>query len=170
MITEKMEKALNQQVQREFYSSALYLSMSAYCSSLDLDGFANWFRIQAMEEMTHAMKMYDYIIERDGRAIVPALEEPPTDFKSAQDAFAGALEHEQKVTAWINELADLAIELKDHATGNFLRWFVTEQVEEEAHAREILNKVKMVGNQGHGLFMLDRELAQRTFTPPTTSE
>jgi ferritin len=170
MISEKMEAALNQQMQREFYSASLYLSMSAWCSDNDLNGFANWFRIQAMEEMTHAMKFYDFIFERDGRAVVPALDEPPRDFKSFENAFQEALGHERKVSAWINELVDLALEEKDHATNSFLQWFVSEQVEEEDTAKSILQQIKLVGEAGQGLFMLDRELGQRVFTPPTTAE
>ncbi|MBN1764678.1 MAG: ferritin [Sedimentisphaerales bacterium] len=166
MISKKMEKAINTQMQREIYSASLYLAMSSYCSGLDLNGFANWYRIQAMEEMTHAMKFYDYIIEQSGKAIVPAVEQPPQEFDSPQATFEGALEHEKKVTAWINELVDIAIAEKDHATNIFLQWYVTEQVEEEAHANEILQKVKRIGTQGPGLFMIDQQLAQRVFTPP----
>jgi len=169
MISPKMQDALNDQMQKEMYSASLYLSMSSYCSSIDLNGFANWFRIQAMEEMTHAMKLYDYIIERDGRSKVSSLEEPPYDFESPLAAFEGALAHEQKVTAWINELVSLAIKENDYATNNFLQWFVMEQVEEEANARDNIQKVKMVGDQGHGLFMIDRELAQRVFTAPAAN-
>jgi len=166
-ISSKMEKALNQQVKREMYSASLYLAMSAYCSDNDLNGFANWFRVQAMEEMTHAMKIYGYVIERGGRAIVPGLDQPPEDFGSPVKAFAAALEHEEKVTGWINDLVNQAIDEKDHATNSFLQWFVDEQVEEEASATDILKKVEMVGGKPHGLFMLDRELSQRVFHPPT---
>ena len=169
MISKKMEKALNEQIKNEMYSASLYLAMSAYCSDQNLGGFANWFRIQAMEEMTHAMKMYDYIFEQNGCAKVPGIDEPPADFKSPEGCFAGALEHEQKVTGWINDLVNLALEEKDHATNIFLQWFVTEQIEEEANALDNLNKVKMVGGKPHGLYMIDRELAGRVFVSPTSS-
>lgn len=170
MISKKMEAAFNGQIKNEMYSASLYLAMSAYCSDENWDGFANWFRIQAMEEMTHAMKMYDFVLERDGRPVVPGLDQPPADFGSAEDIFSAALEHEQKVTAWINEMVDLAMEEKDHASRNFLNWFVDEQVEEEATATGILNMIKMVGDKGHALFMIDRQLASRTFTSPAAED
>ncbi len=170
MISSKMETAFNNQIKNEMYSASLYLAMSAYCSDQNWDGFANWFRIQTMEEMTHAMKMYDFVLERDGRPVVPGLDKPPQEFGSAEDVFAAALEHERKVTAWINDMVDQAMEEKDHASRNFLNWFVDEQVEEEATAVGILNMIKMVGDKGHGLFMIDRQLAARVFTPPPAEE
>lgn len=166
MLTEKMEKALNGQLNAELYSAYLYLSMSAYFQSINLSGFANWMRVQFQEEMTHAVKFYDYISERGGRVTLKSIEGPPTDWKSPLDAFESTLAHEQKVTGLINALVDMAIEGRDHATNNFLQWFVAEQVEEEDNVNGVLQKIKLMGEARGGLFMLDRELGQRTFTPP----
>lgn len=165
MLKEKMEKKLNNQVNAELYSSYLYLSMSAYFSDINLNGCAHWMRLQAREELSHALKIYDYINERGGRPVLTGIDAPPRSWDSPTDVFENVLSHEQKVTGLINDLVDLAIELKDHATNNFLQWFVSEQVEEEASADEVLQKVKLAGNQGSGLFMLDQELGRRVFTP-----
>jgi len=170
MIKDKIEKALNSQINAEMYSSYLYLSMSSYFSSINLNGFATWMRVQAQEELTHAMKFYDYVIERGGRVTVAAIEAPPAEWDSPLQVFEHVYTHEQKVTGLINDLVNLAIAEKDHATTAFLQWFVTEQVEEESSADEIVQKVKLVGDQGAGLLMLDQELGQRVFTPPTQGE
>lgn len=170
MLKENIQDALSGQLNAEMYSSYLYLSMSSYFSSAGLAGFANWMRVQAKEELMHAMKFYDYINERGGRIILKPIEGPPEEWKSPQDAFEHTLRHEQKVTGLINSLVDLAMEEKDHATNNFLQWFVSEQVEEEASASDVLQKVKRVGENTSSLFMLDQELAQRIFTPPTQTE
>jgi len=170
MIKDKIEKALNSQINAEMYSSYLYLSMSSYFSSINLNGFATWMRVQAQEELTHAMKFYDYVIERGGRVTVKAIEAPPAEWDSPLQVFEHVYTHEQKVTGLINDLVNLAIAEKDHATTAFLQWFVTEQVEEESSADEIVQKVKLVGDQGAGLLMLDQELGQRVFTPPTQGE
>ena len=169
MMSEKMQKALNGQLNAEMYSAYLYLSMSAYFESIGLKGFANWMRIQYREEMTHAEKFYDYINEREGRVVLAQIEAPPTDWPSPLAAFQDTVAHEQKVTALINELVNLAVEEKDHATNNFLQWFVAEQVEEEASVGEVRDKIKLAGETGGGMFMVDRELATRTFTPPAQS-
>jgi len=161
MINEKVEKALNDQVNAEMYSSYLYLSMSAYYESIDLPGFAQWMKAQAQEEMLHTMKMYDYVIERGGRMVFAAIDAPPAEWKSSLDAFSYTLEHEQMVTGLINHLVDIAIAESDHATNIFLQWFVSEQVEEEATVTGVLQQLKMVGDHGHGLFMMDRELGAR---------
>jgi ferritin len=166
MISKKMEEALNGQVNAELYSAYLYLSMESYFKSLDLNGFANWMRVQTQEEIVHAIKIYDFINDRGGRAILKAVEGPPTQWDSPRAVFEAAYAHEQKVTGLINGLADLAIKEKDHATSTFLQWFVNEQVEEEASADTIVQQLKMMENAPGGLFMLDRELAQRVFTPP----
>ncbi len=160
-LSEKMEKALNEQVKKEFYSAYLYLSMSAYCESLGYSGFANWLKKQAQEEMEHAMKLYDYIFERRGRVILEAIDKPPSDWKDLVDVFENVLKHEEEVTESIYKLMDLAKEEKDYATESMLKWFVDEQVEEEASADEILQKLKMVGENKNALFSLDRALAQR---------
>jgi len=161
MMGKKMEEALNGQVNAELYSSYLYLSMSAYFESLNLRGFANWMRVQAQEEAVHAMKIYDHIIERGGRVILPPVEAPPSEWASPLAVFEQVYGHEQKVTGLINDLVDLATGENDHATKSFLQWFVDEQVEEEASANEVLQKLKRVGEAPDRLFIIDRELAER---------
>jgi len=166
MISKKMEEALNAQVNAELYSAYLYLSMESYFTSLNLNGCANWMRVQTQEEVAHAMKIYDFINERGGRAILKAIDGPPTEWNSPLAVFEAAYAHEQKVTRLINDLVDLAIKEKDHATNSFLQWFVNEQVEEEASADAIVQQLRMMENAPGGMFMLDRELGQRVFTPP----
>ncbi len=170
MLKENVQDALSGQLNAEMYSSYLYLSMSSYFSSTGLAGFANWMRVQAKEELLHAMKLYDYINERGGRIVLKPIEGPPTEWKSPLDAFEHTFRHEQMVTGLINGLVDLAIAEKDHATNNFLQWFVSEQVEEEASAGDVLQKVKRVGDNTSSLFILDQELATRIFTPPVQTE
>jgi ferritin len=152
---------MNEQVKHELYSAYLYLSMSAYCESVNLPGFAHWLRVQVQEEMRHAMKFYDFINERGGRVVLQAIDQPPTAFESPLDIFEKTLEHERKVTDLIHGLYALAVEEKDYATQVFLQWFVTEQVEEENSAAQILETLRRIGDQGHALLMLDRELARR---------
>lgn len=164
MLSEKMEKALNDQIQAEIYSAYLYLSMEAYFESINLGGFASWMQVQYQEEMSHAMKFYGFINERGGRVVLQAIDAPPSQWDSPLAVFEATLEHEQKVTARINDLVDVAIAERDHATNNFLQWFVAEQVEEEDSANGVVEQIKLVGDAG--LFLLDRELGQRTFTPP----
>lgn len=164
-----MEKALNDQVNAELYSSYLYLSMAAYFNEVNLTGFARWMEVQALEELTHAMKFYRFINERGGRVVLAAIKNPKTAWSSPLEAFEDAFKHEQMVTGLINDLVDLAIAEKDHASNHFLQWFVAEQVEEEASANEIVQKIKLMGEAQGGLFMLDRELGQRTFTLPPGS-
>jgi len=166
MISEKMVNALNEQINKEIYSAYLYMSMSAYSTFIGLRGFANWFMVQYQEEMTHAMKIYDYVNDQGTQVKLMAISQPPTDFESPLDMFEKTLDHEKFVTKSINGLVDLAIEEKDHATNIFLQWFVTEQIEEEGNDNDIIAKLKLVGSEGNGLFILDKELAQRVFTPP----
>lgn len=166
MLSKQMESALNDQINAEMYSSYLYLAMSAYFQSTNLSGFANWMQIQAQEEMVHAMKFYDYINERGGRVTLQTIEAPPKDWKSPLDVFDATLQHEQKVTSLINNLVDIAIEERDHATNIFLQWFVSEQVEEEDTANEMLQKIKLMADAPGGMFMLDNEMGQRVFTAP----
>lgn len=166
MISGKMEDALNGQVNAELYSAYLYLSMESWFKSKNMNGFATWMRVQTQEEMTHVMKIYDFIDERGGRIVLKAIEGPPTDWDSPLAVFEAVYEHEQKVTRLINGLVDLAIEEKDHATNSFLQWFVNEQVEEEASADQAIQQLKMVADAPGGIFLLDRELGQRVFTPP----
>ncbi len=170
MIGEKMQEALNKQVEEELYSGYLYLSMSAHFSDSGLPGFANWMRIQAKEEQMHAMKLYDYINERGGKVTLLAIKQPPAEWPTPLKAFEDALGHERYITGLINKLMDLAIAEKDHAANSFLQWFIEEQVEEEATATENVDKLKMVGGDGRGMLMLDREMAQRVFTPRAAGE
>ncbi len=166
-ISKKMQDALNDQVAAEFYSAYLYLAMSAWLHSADMPGAANWMFVQYREELSHAEKIFDFVVEREGRALVKGFDAPPVEWDSPLAVFEAAYEHEKKVTAMINELVSLAREEKDYATEFFLQWFVTEQVEEEASADEIVQKLKLVGDHGNAIFMVDRELGSRTFTLPT---
>jgi ferritin len=161
MISDRMQKALNGQLNAEIYSSYLYLSMNAYFKSANLDGFANWMNAQAQEEMMHAMKFYDFIHQRGGRVLLAAIDTPPTDWDSPLSVFEDTLQHEQKVTGFINELVEIAMEERDHATQIFLQWFVTEQVEEEESVGNVLEQLKLLGDARQGLFLMDRELALR---------
>ncbi|MBF0496626.1 MAG: ferritin [Deltaproteobacteria bacterium] len=166
MIHEKMQQAINEQINAELYSSYLYLSMTSFFYSINLPGFANWMRVQTQEELVHAMKFYDYLASRGGRVILKPVEGVPTSWESPLAVFEDAYKHEQKVTGLINKLVDLAIEISDHATNTFLQWFVNEQVEEEASADGVVQKLRLMGGQGSALFMIDQELATRMFTPP----
>ncbi|WP_372950109.1 ferritin [Mariniphaga sp.] len=169
MLKEKVLKALNEQVNAEQYSALLYLSMSAWFEDKGLPGFANWMYVQYQEELTHANKIFKYIVERSGKAEVKAIKQMPADFESVLQVVEKTLEHEQHVTDLINNLVDVASEERDHATQSFLQWFVDEQVEEEANVTEILDSLKLIEGEGkgNGLFMLDRELRQRTFVDTT---
>jgi ferritin len=168
MLNKKVENLLNQQVNAEMYSGYLYLSMNSYFESKNLSGFANWMKVQAQEELSHAMKIYDYIIERGGTVTLTAIEAPKTQWQSITEVFEDTYAHEQKVTGLINDLVDSASEEKDHASVNFLQWFVDEQVEEEANASKLLEELKMIGEGGTALFMMDRELRQRVYTAPSS--
>jgi ferritin len=162
MLNPKTQDALNKQLNAEYFSSYLYLSMAAHFEAQSLPGMANWMRMQAQEETVHAMKFFDFINERDGQVILTEIEAPKTEWKSPLDAFQDAYEHEQKITGMINELSNLAASSKDHAAHNFLEWFVAEQVEEENTVRTIVDQLKMVGENGVGQFILDGQLGQRT--------
>lgn len=157
----KVENALNEQIHAEFYSFYLYLSIAAYFATTHLDGFANWMRVQANEELGHAMKLFDYVNERGGEVRLAALDAPPRQWESPSAAIAAALEHERYISGRIHSLVDLARSESDHATTVVLHWYVEEQIEEEATADTLLNQVKMVEGSPHGLLMIDRELAQR---------
>ncbi|NOX19702.1 MAG: ferritin [Nitrospirae bacterium] len=166
MLKEKMLDALNEQLNFELYSAYIYFSMSAYFESINLKGFANWMRVQAMEELTHVKRFYDYIIDRGGRVKMSEIKAPANEWESPLAAFLNVLEHEQLVTSRINNLMDIALELRDHATSSFLKWFIDEQVEEEASVDEIVQSLKLNENNPGGLFLIDKELSQRTFMPP----
>ena len=161
MLSDKMQAALNKQLNAELYSGYLYLSMNAYFKALNLDGFANWMYYQAQEELTHGMKLYDFINQRGGQVVLDQIEAPPTSWGSPLAVFEATLEHEQKVTGLINDLMEVALSERDHATQIFLQWFVSEQVEEEESVGGVLEQLKLMGAAEGGLFMIDRELAKR---------
>jgi len=163
MLSAKMEAALNEQINAELYSAYIYLSMSAYFLSVDLKGFGNWMNSQAQEEAAHAMKIYNFILDRGGNVKLTAIDGPKTEWESPLAVFEAAYKHEQYVTSLIHNLVSLAIDEKDYPTKNLMDWFVDEQVEEEASASEIVEQLKFIGGEGHGLLMLDREMAQRKF-------
>jgi ferritin len=148
----------------------MYLSMASYFDALNLKGLANWMTVQAQEEVSHALKFYNYLSERGSRVTMMAIDAPPTEWTSPLHVFEQTYEHEQKVTKMINDLVDQAASLKDHATSQMLQWFVAEQVEEESSADEIVQKLKLIENSKSGLFILDKELGQRVFTPPAQNE
>lgn len=162
MINSKVESALNDQIRKEFYSSYLYLSMAAYFASQNLKGFAKWMQVQAGEETKHGMKIYGHLNERGGKITLQQIDAPPSHWKSAKEIFTEAYQHEQKVTESINKLVELARTEKDNATEVFLQWFVNEQVEEEASASEIAQKLQMIGDNAPALVMLDAELGKRS--------
>ncbi len=161
MLGAEIQDAMNEQIKNELYSAYQYLSMAAYCESANLPGFAGWMRAQAREETEHAMKFYDFILDRNGRVVLRGIEEPVVEFGSPLEVFERALGHEQKVTSMINDLYGLAVRENDYASQTFLQWFVTEQVEEEKNAGDVVETLKMVGDKSEALFLLDRELGQR---------
>jgi ferritin len=161
MLSKKLEGALNKQINAELYSSYLYLSMAASFAEQNLKGFAKWMSVQAKEENTHAMKIYNYVIERGGKVVLQAIAQPKTDWDSTLEVFKDTLAHEQKVTGLISDLVNMAAAEKDHATSAFLQWFVTEQVEEEANATEAVHKLTMIGDSKGSLFMLDHQMGKR---------
>jgi ferritin len=166
MISPKIEKALNEQINAEMFSAYLYLAMVAYFQDKNLGGFANWMTVQNQEETFHAMKFFRYVSERGGRVTLDAIEKPQFEWESPLAAMEAAQKHEAYITGRINSLVDLAIKEKDHATASFLGWFVDEQVEEEDSVNEVVQKLRLLGSDGGGLFMMDRDMATRVFTPP----
>lgn len=170
MVSKKMQDALNGQMNAELYSAYLYLAMAAYYEDSDLPGFANWMRVQAQEEMTHAMKFYDYLVQRGARVVLDTIEKPPFEWESPLNVSEHVLAHEKKVTGLINDLVNFALEEKDHATNNFLQYFVAEQVEEEESVGSVLQKVRLAVDSSSGLLMVDSELAQRVFNPPVAEK
>jgi ferritin len=166
MLSQKMQDALNTHINAEIYSAYIYYSMAAYFEDQSLSGCAHWMRIQTMEELSHVQKFVDYMTERGGRVLMQPVAGPATEWESPLAAFEETYKHETQVTALINRLVDLAIEESDHATNNFLQWFVSEQVEEEASADDIVQKMRLVESAPGGLFMLDRELSQRPLPTP----
>lgn len=168
-LNQKVEEVLNKQINAEFWSAYLYLSMSAYFQHRGLKGFANWMRVQYQEELSHANKLFDYINERGGRVALEAIVDVDTDWDDLLDVFTNTYDHECKVTEMINNCIDVAVEVKDHATTTMLQWFVNEQVEEEATALEIIEQIRLVGESGQAIFLLDKEFAGRTFVDSTQS-
>ncbi len=161
MLKDKVQKALNDQINMELFSSYTYLSMSAFFESINYEGFANWMKKQSEEEYSHAIKFFDYVHDRDGKITLTKLDSPKTEWNSVLDVFGDTLKHEQAVTASINSLVELSSAEKDHATFNFLQWFVSEQVEEEASVTKIIERLRMIGDNTNGLLFLDRELGKR---------
>lgn len=161
MLTKRMETELNKQINAEYWSAYLYLSMSAFAEDKGFPGVANWMRMQYEEEITHALKIFDYVVDRGGKITLMPIAEVPNEWKDVLEIFEETLKHEQYVTSLINNLMDVAIEEKDHATKSFLQWYVDEQVEEEASVNEILDQLRMVQGQGNGLYMIDREMKNR---------
>jgi len=161
MLGPEIQDAMNEQIKSELYSAYQYLSMAAYCESANLPGFASWMRAQAREETDHAMKFYDFVLDRSGRVVLRGIEGPMVEFGSPLEVFEWALGHEQKVTAMINDLYGLAVRENDYASQAFLQWFVTEQVEEEKNTGDVVETLKMIGDKSEALFLLDRELGQR---------
>ena len=166
MLNNEMTAALNKHLNTELYSAHLYLAMSSHASSIGLKGVANWFMVQYQEEMVHFMKFYTYITSQGERVALGTIPAPPGEFSGLLDMFEQTLKHEVFITSCINDLTGLAIQFKDHATQIFLQWFVTEQIEEEENDREIIGRLKLVGDNGYGLLMIDNELGTRVFTPP----
>jgi ferritin len=161
MPSKKIESALNQQIQSEFSSAYLYLSMSAYCQEIHLDGFAHWLQVQSKEEIGHAMRIYSYLNNRGGRVVLQAIDRPPENFKSPRRMFEQILKSEQEISKAVHKLYKLAQDEKDYATEVELQWFINEQVEEEKTAGDILQKLTMVGDQPATLLMMDHHLASR---------
>jgi ferritin len=161
MISKIMQDAINEQIKHEFYSSYLYLAMSAYFETLNLPGFAQWMRAQSGEEREHAMRLFDFINDRDGSVELQALDQPPSEFKAPLDAFQQALDHERKISELIHQLYALAVKEKDYPAQVHLQWFVNEQVEEEKNATQIVEQLKLAGNDSAALLMLDSSLGAR---------
>ncbi|MGB9879908.1 MAG: ferritin [Anaerolineae bacterium] len=161
MLSKKLQDALNEQIKNELYSGYLYLAMSAYFEANNLPGFARWMRVQAGEEQAHALRFFDFIVDRGGRVVLQAIDQPPVEFSSPLAVFEATLEHEKKVTGLINRLYELAVAEKDYPAQVMLQWFINEQIEEEKNAAQIVETLKMIGEKGQALIMLDRELGQR---------
>ena len=167
MLSSRLQDAINDQLNSELYSAHLYLSMAAYFEAEHLRGFAHWMRMQHDEEVSHAMRLFDYIVDRNGRAVMQAIGQPPTEFESVRSVIEMTLEHEREVTAMIEELYREADSENDYATQVLLEWFIEEQVEEEKSVTEIVDHLKLVGDDGTGLLILDSRLAARTAEPAT---
>ncbi len=166
MLNEKLENAFNDQINAEFYSEYFYLSMFAYFERMNLQGFKNWMNVQMQEEHAHAMGLFNYVHERGGKVVLKPIEQPKTDWNSPLEVFEDILKHEQLVTSKINALTDVADEVKDRAAVSFLDWYIKEQVEEEANVSNVLKTLKLICDDKQCIYMLDKELATRTFVAP----
>jgi ferritin len=166
MISDKMAKGITEQINFETYSAYLYMAISAQCQAKGLKGAAKWFFVQTQEELTHALRFYNYLNNQGRHVALGAIDQPPLKFDTVKAMFEAALEHEKKVTGRINKLASLAADEKDYATGVLLQWFVKEQVEEEQAAVEILQTLDLIGEKGGSMYMLDRQLGKREFKTP----
>jgi len=169
MIKKEVLDAINEQINAETYSAFMYLSMAAYFEDMGLSGFANWMKVQYQEESAHSIKFFNYLTERGGRVTLKAVAQVPVDFNGVVDVFEKTLAHEIHVTSLINNLIDVSIKASDHASQSFLKWFIDEQVEEEANVEKILQTLKLINGQGNGIFMMDRELGQRVFVDPNAA-
>lgn len=170
MMTEKMAAAFNEQINKEFFSEYYYMAMSAYCESIDLPGFASWLMAQAQEERIHAERFYQFLLDRDARPVFAAIDAPPADYDSILDVFEKVLEHEQFVTESITKLYKLAVEEADYPSQIELQWYITEQVEEEKNAKDIIQQLRWVGDKSTALFMLDQKMADRGAPTAPTAE
>lgn len=169
MIKKEVLDAINAQINAESYSAYLYLSMAAYFEDMGLSGFANWMKVQYQEEAAHALKFFNYLTERNGKVVLKAIEQVPVDFGGIVDVFEKTQVHEAHVTDLINNLMNVAMAANDHASQSFLKWFIDEQVEEEANVQKILDTLKLIDGQGNGIFMMDREFGQRVFVDPNAA-
>lgn len=167
MLNKKIEDAINAQINAEMWSAYLYLSMSAWCAKTGRPGMANWFEIQFREEQDHARIFFNYVLQRDGEVKLQPIEAVPQEWESPLDVFESTLAHEQKVTALINNLFALTTAENDYASQSMLKWFIDEQVEEEENAQNMIDNLRMIGDNGYGLFMLDKELAARVYSTPS---
>ena len=169
MIKKEVLDALNEQINAESYSAYMYLSMAAYFENMGLSGFANWMKVQYQEEAAHALKFFNYVTERGGKVVLKAIDQVPVEFSGIVDVYEKTLVHENHVSDLINNLMNVAVAANDHASQSFLKWFVDEQVEEESNVEKILATLKLINGQGNGIFMIDRELAQRVFVDPNAA-
>lgn len=165
MISKQLQQALIEQLNKEYHSAYIYLGMSAYCSKAGFNGASNWFLMQYQEEVSHGMKLFRYLEDQEVDIKLPAIKAVKVEYNSLLDVFKATLAHEQSMSKNLNNLSDIAMKEKDHATYNLLQWYVTEQVEEEASVKEIIDNIKLVGEDGFGLYTIDKELSTRTYTP-----
>lgn len=161
MINQKVQDAMNEQIKNELFSAYLYLSMAAYFEEKNLAGFAHWMRLQSREEQEHALKFYDFLLDRGGKISLMTIEQPKAEWKSALDAFNDAYAHEQLVTGMINKIYETALQEKDYPSQIMLQWFINEQVEEEKNASDIVAQLKLIEERGTAILMLDKQLAKR---------